>query len=113
MNVRRALLLLALAACVAAAPAAGSSPRVITLKVGEVFVASGQTGSAPGSSVRAVGRVVVRARWNLGAWYVVTTTRTDARGNYRFTIRPRRRGTLELRVTPPDRRAQRFILHVR
>jgi hypothetical protein len=91
-----------------------SAASVTTLHVGDTFIVSGVTGSRPGEGVkRATGAVVVRGRWGGGAWYVVTTTRTDANGRYRFKVVPRRRGQLTLRVSTPDRRVRRFVLRVR
>lgn len=106
---------LALAAVIIAAstaPAADSAPPVTTLHVGWAFSVTGRAGLFPGRTSRAVGTVVVRGRWGTGAWRVLTTTRTDTSGRYHFTITPRRRGYLALRITPPDAHDRRFVLHV-
>lgn len=102
------------AAAALSVPAGAQGSRVTTLHVGDVLTVTGRTGSAPGSGSlrRAVGRVVVEGRWNGGRRYVVTTTRTDADGRYRFAVRPHRQGLLVLRVLPPDKRPQRFVVHV-
>jgi hypothetical protein len=108
--VRIALVLAAAAAL--AVPAFARGSRVTTLHVGDTLTVSGRTGSAPGHLRRAVGLVVVQGRWNGGRRYVVTTTRTDSDGRYRFRVRPRRHGWLVLRVVPPDKHPQRFVVHV-
>lgn len=95
-----------------AVPAVAHSSRVTTLHVGDTLTVTGRTGSAPGRVQRAVGLVVVKGRWNGGRAYVVTTTRTDVDGRYHFAVRPHRHGTLVLRVLPPDKRPQRFVLRV-
>jgi hypothetical protein len=110
---RRALpALTAALAALALVPAAASAPRVERLTLGDVFVVHGRTGSFTGRVSRATGQVVVRGRWGSGAWYVVTTTRTDGTGRYAFRVIPRQRGTLTLWIVPPDRHAQLFVLRV-
>jgi len=112
-GVRLASALLVVAAIAGVgATAARSSVKTATLAVGDVFVARGQTGRLPGAAHDAVGVVVVRASWNGGAWHVLTTVRTDAAGRYRFTLAPHRHGRLTLRIQPPDRQIQVFVLHV-
>lgn len=95
-----------------AVPALAGSERVTTLHRGDTLTVTGRTGSARGDVRRAVGRVVVEGRWNGGKPYVITTTSTDADGRYRFVFHPRRRGWLVLRILPPDKRPQRFVVHV-
>jgi hypothetical protein len=112
---RRRFLLLVLAVVAAAfsAPAAAlSGPNVAKMQLGSTFTATGRTGSAPGRHDRAVGKVVVSGRWGGGPWRVLTTTQTDAEGYYRFTVKPRRRGNLTLRIAPPDHHPRRYLLHV-
>lgn len=108
---RRFAVALAAVALLAAAPSA-SAARVTTLHLGDSLTVSGRTGSLPGRITRAVGLVVVRARWNGGRLHVLTTTRTDRTGRYHLRVRPRRRGLLVLRVQPPDRHEQRFTIRV-
>jgi hypothetical protein len=103
-------ILVALAALTVPSVAEGAKAR--TLHVGDTLTVSGRTGSAPGRLRRAVGRVVVEGRWNGGRRYVVTTTLTDEDGRYHFVVRPHRHGWLVLRILPPDRHPQRFVLHV-
>lgn len=110
-NVARFAVALAAAAALAV-PAFAQGSRVTTLHAGDTLTISGRTGSAPGRLRRAVGLVVVQGRWNGGARHVVTTTRTDADGRYRFVVRPRRHGWLVLRIVPPDGHPQRFVVHV-
>lgn len=100
------------AAAALAVPVEAQGARVTTLHVGDTLTVSGRTGSARGHVRRAVGLVVVEGRWNGGRRHVVTTTRTDADGRYHFVVRPQRRGWLVLRIVPPDKRPQRFVLHV-
>jgi hypothetical protein len=102
---------LALALVAPAGAATGAPPT--RLHVGDTFIVSGQTGSARGRVTRAVGLVVVRGSWaGSGRWYLVTTTRTDANGRYRFRLRPRMRGVLTLRVSTPDHVPHQFVLRV-
>jgi plastocyanin len=104
----------AAAAAVAAlaVPALAHGARSTTLHVGDTLTFTGRTGSRPGHLRRAVGLVVVQGRWNGGRPYVLTRTRTDAQGRYRFVVRPHRHGLLVLRILPPDRHPQRFVVHV-
>ena len=115
-HMRRRLFPLFVLAAVAAALALPSpalpGPNVTKMQLGSVFTATGQTGSAPGRHTRAVGKVVVSGRWGRGLWHVLVTTRTDATGHYRFTIKPRHRGNLTLRIAPPDHHLRRYLLHV-
>lgn len=112
-------LLRAFAAVAAAAALAGGTAtvarpagKIATLEVGDAFVAKGQTGRLPGAAHDAVGVVIVRGSWSGGPWHVLTTTRTDAAGRYRFRLKPQRRGRLAIRITPPDNQVQRFVLRV-
>ena len=113
-RLRRTLIAFALSAALAGLLACPAAPagKTAKLALGDVFVARGQTGIPPGSTHHAVGLVVVRGRWNGGVWTVLTTTRTDAAGHYRFAIKPRRRGVLTIRISPPDEHVQGFVLHV-
>lgn len=109
---RAALVSCVLAALAVAAPAASAKTPVTKLHVGDAFIVSGQTGSRKGQVRRAVGLVVVRGRWNRGAWFVLTTTRTDVNGNYKFRIRPSKHGVLQVLIATPDRLARRYVLRV-
>jgi hypothetical protein len=91
---------------------AGAAPG-FSMKLGSTFTVTGQTGSAAGKHTRAVGKVVLSGRWGVASWRVIATTVTDTDGNYRFTITPRRRGNLTLRIAPPDHNVRRYVLHVR
>jgi len=95
-----------------AVPSFGAAGKGYSMKLGSTFTITGRTGSAVGTQTRAVGKVVLAARWGVGPWRLLTTTSTDSAGNYRFTIRPHRLGDLTLRITPPDDHAQRYVLHV-
>lgn len=109
---RAALVLCALTALSVAAPATSAKTRVTKLHVGDAFIVSGQTGSRKGQVRRAVGLVVVRGRWNKGKWFVLTTTRTDLNGNYKFRIRPSKHGVLQVLIVTPDRLDRRYVLRV-
>ncbi|HET7130110.1 MAG TPA: hypothetical protein VFJ93_13640 [Gaiellaceae bacterium] len=110
---RRHLPLVLVAALALAVPGhALPGPNVTTMQLGSKFTVTGRTGSAEGKHVRAVGKVVVSARWGSDRWHVISTTMTDGAGNYRFTITPRRRGNLTLRVLTPDHHPRRFLLRV-
>jgi len=100
-----------LAACLAG-PSFGDVGKGYSMKLGSTFTITGRTGSETGTQARAVGKVVLAGRWGVGPWRVLTTTSTDSAGNYRFTIKPRRRGDLTLRITPPDHHVRRYVLHV-
>lgn len=111
---RRTLIAFAASVALAGLLVGPASPagKTAKLALGDVFVARGETGIPPGSTHHAVGLVVVRGRWTGGVWKVLTTTRTDAAGRYRFAIKPRRRGLLTLRISPPDGHLQGFVLRV-
>lgn len=111
---RRLFPLLALAALAAAlaAPAPAAPGKNVLMQFGSTFTVTGRTGSAQGKHGRALGKVVVSGRWGAERWHVLTTTMTDRAGNYQFTITPRRRGNLTLRIVPPDHHPRRFLLHV-
>lgn len=64
------------------------------------YTLRGRTASTDGEHVP--GKVVLRGRWDQGAWLVLARTRTDAAGNFRVTIKLHRRGLLELRLQLPD-----------
>jgi len=100
-----------LAACFAG-PSFGAVGKGYSMKLGSTFTITGQTGSEAGTQTRAVGKVLLAGRWGVGPWRLLTTTSTDSAGKYRFTIKPRRRGDLTLRITPPDHQARRYVLHV-
>ncbi|HST14361.1 MAG TPA: hypothetical protein VLJ44_05865 [Gaiellaceae bacterium] len=111
---RRILFLVASAVLTAslAVPSFAAAGNRFSMKLGSTFKVSGRTGSEPGTDTRAVGKVVVAGRWGAGPWRLLTTTSTDSAGYYRLTIKPRRRGDLTLRITPPDHHARRYVLHV-
>lgn len=96
----------------ASAPGAANAETIRTLPFGSSFVVHGQTGSVEGSTRRAVGRIIVRGSWNGGESHVISTTRTDAYGKYRFSIHARRRGLLRLQIVPPDKHVQLFTLRI-
>ena len=83
-----------------------------TAPLGSVFTISGYTTGMPGSSTRADGRVLARARWaGERRWRFLRSTRTS-HGHYRVSFTPSRRGTLTVSVLTPDSRETFFILHV-
>lgn len=108
---RHPLALIAVIVGVALAPVAASATTVHTLQLGATFTIRGITGAAVGKS-RAVGIVVVRRTWSGGTPSLVTTVHTDSRGHYEIVLKPRRRGLLTIRVTPPDNHTLQFIVHV-
>lgn len=73
-------------------PNVATDPSTYTLR--------GRTASTDGLHVP--GQVVLRGRWNQGAWLVLVRTQTDAAGNFRVTVKLHRRGVLELRLQLPD-----------
>lgn len=100
-----------LAALSIAVASAGAVPtRSLTL--GSTFTVTGQTGSRKGPE-RAVGQVVVTLRWGHGPWRLFERTRTDRNGRYLIRIRPRHRGSLSVRIAPPDRHVVRYLLRIR
>jgi large exoprotein involved in heme utilization and adhesion len=100
-----------LTATLAGAVVAQGAPKVRSVTRGGTFTVSGRTGSPTGAR-RSTGRVVMSGRWNGGAWRVVASSHTNARGRYRLSITVHRRGTLHLRVTPPDGDDHSFVLRV-
>jgi hypothetical protein len=111
---RRLLSLLASAvlALVFAAPSFATAGHGFSMELGSTFTLTGRTGSVQGTHTRATGTVVLSGRWGVGPWHVITTAATDRSGNYRFTVKPQRRGNLTLRIAPPDHHPQRYLLHV-
>ena len=100
-------------ASVLAVPGFADTARNFSMKLGATLTITGHTGSVTGKTP-AVGKVVVSGRWGtVGPWRVLTTTRTDGAGKYRFSYTPVRRGDLALRIVPPDHQPQRYVLHVR
>jgi|SRR5581483_2216464 len=96
----------ALAAAALGSAAATAGAATTTLTLGQTYVVDGRTAApSTGPAKHAVGLVVVRGRWGNGHWRIVTTTRTDTKGRYHFTVTPGRRGILTLRITPPDHRS--------
>jgi hypothetical protein len=95
-----------------AAPGLAAAGNAFTFQLGSTFTVKGRTGSPPGQHARAIGRVVVSGRWGSARWHVLTTTLTDQAGNYRFTLKPHRRGQLTVRVATPDLRPRHYLLHV-
>jgi len=109
-HMRRRLLFLVVLA-VLAAPSVAVAGQGVSMELGATLTIKGRTGSDTGKE-RAVGKVVVSGRWGLGPWRLLTTTMTDSAGSYRFTITPHRRGTLTLRITPPDHQPRRYVVRV-
>jgi len=112
---RRLLLVIApvvLAASLAVPSRAAAATTEFSMQLGSTFTITGRTGSDVGEHTRALGKVVLSGRWGGGAWRVVATTVTDSAGSYGFTITPRRRGNLTLRIAPPDHHVRRYVLHV-
>jgi hypothetical protein len=64
------------------------------------YTLHGRTAATDG--VHSTGPVVLRGRWDQGAWLVLARTRTDAAGNFEVTSKLHRRGLLELRLMLPD-----------
>jgi hypothetical protein len=111
-HMRRPLLFF-VALAVLVLPSSALAGRAFSLQLGSTFTITGRTGSDAGRSTRAVGKVVLSGRWTGGSWRVITTTVTDSAGYYRFTIKPRRRADLTLRIAPPDHHPRLYVLHVR
>lgn len=70
-----------------------------TASAGSRYTLSGRTGTE--NDVQLTGAVVLRGRWNHGAWLTLARTRTDSRGAYKITIHLQRRGRLDLRLLVP------------
>jgi hypothetical protein len=83
-----------------------------TLQLGSSYTIEGRTGSAPGHASRAKGRVTLAGRWEGGNWRVLVQTSTRPDGRYLISVRPSRRGRLQLRLTTPDRQVFGVILTV-
>jgi hypothetical protein len=110
-DMRRRLLFLVVLA-VLAAPSVALAAGGFSMKLGSTFTITGRTGSDTGKHARAVGKVVLSGRWGAGPWRLLTTTTTDNDGNYKFVLKPHRRGDLTLRIAPPDHHVRRYVLHV-
>jgi hypothetical protein len=102
----------AVLAVVLAAPSSATRGHGFSMQLGSTFTITGRTGSVQGTHARAAGTVVLSGRWGVGPWHVITTAATDRTGNYRFTVKPNRRGNLTLRITPPDHHPRRYLLRV-
>jgi hypothetical protein len=102
----------AVACALAVAPAVStaSTGRHLTLTLGSSLMIKGQTGS--NSEQRTVGPVLVRGSWDGGPRFVLTSTRTDQHGHYRFSIRPSHKGVLTMQISPPDRRPITYVLRI-
>ncbi len=100
----------ACALAVVPATSAASSGRHLTLTLGSSLMIKGETGS--NSNQRTVGVVLVRGSWNGGPQFVLTSTRTDGKGRYHFTVRPNRKGVLTVLISPPDRRPITYVLRI-
>jgi hypothetical protein len=111
MKILSSVAVLAATLAFAGAALASGAPTAKSVRIGGIFTVSGRTGSAFGAGP-ATGAVVVSGRWNAGPWRVVASTRTDPKGRYRITIKLSRRGTLHLRVSPPDGDDHLFVLRV-
>jgi hypothetical protein len=111
-RMRRRLLFFVVLAVLTLSPAALAA-RGFSMKLGSTFTITGRTGSATGKHTRAVGKVVLSGHWGVGPWRVITRTVTDNAGYYRFAVKPRRRGDLTLRITPPDHHQRFYLLYVR
>lgn len=83
-----------------------------TLQLGSSYTIQGRTGSAPGHASRARGPVTLTGRWDGGPWRVLDRTSTQPDGRYLISVRPSRRGRLQLRLTTPDRQVFSVILTV-
>lgn len=105
------LVAVSVASVVCVSAAAGQVP-VRTISRGATFTLSGRTGSLPGESSRATGRVVMTGHWQGGRPYPATVTFTDAAGRYRLHVQPERTGLLTLRLVPPDHVVHVFVLRV-
>jgi hypothetical protein len=70
-----------------------------TASYGSRYTMRGRTGTVNG--VHFTGSVVLRGRWNRGAWLTLARTRTDSHGTYSITIHLLRRGRLQLRLLIP------------
>ena len=113
---RRALLVIALSATLAAAgsAAASSSHRSelhnATIPLGSTYTITGQT--APNGGHRATGTVMLTGKLNAGPWVFLVRTRTSANGTYTLTIKPTRRGRLLLRLATPDHQVRHVTLTI-
>ena len=109
---RRLGAVLGVLAVVLAAPAAGSASSALRIHLGDRVVLEGHTGSRPGASTRALGRVFLTASWNGDQRYVVASRRTDAGGRFRFVFAPTRRGRYEVRILTPDTLRSNYTVYV-
>jgi hypothetical protein len=106
------LVAVALLAASSAAPSVAAPRKQLSMALGSTLTITGRTGSLRGAEGRATGRVVLSGRSAGGRWRVLATTATDSSGKYRLVFTPHRRGTVTLRIDPPDRHPQSYVLHV-
>ncbi len=114
---RRAVLLLVVASCVAAAtaPSTGATSKLAnrTFRLGSVYVIKGHTGTWAASKEHMLGLVTLHGSWQGRPWVLVAKTEAERpNGSYRFVVRPRRRGVLHLRVGTPDGGRYKVVLTV-
>ncbi len=114
---RATLLLSALVALIAtgvAVPANASEHNLAdrTIRLGSTYTITGHTASLQGNAPRADGPVVLTGRWSGERWRVLVRTTTHGDGSYRLSVRPGRRGRLELRLATPDHRVGNVVLTV-
>ena len=100
---KKLLFAFALAALIASSAQAEATrplpgPTMVTL--GTTYSFSGRTGGTVAR--RAVGDVVLRGRWNHGAWATIARAKTDRQGAFSLSFVLGRRGTLDLRLLTPD-----------
>jgi hypothetical protein len=114
---RRALCVLLVAACgtVSTVLPATASPALAdrTFRLGSIYIITGHTGTLAGSQQHVLGPVTLSGSWNGGRWQMIARSEAKGvRGSYRFVVRPRHRGILELRLGTPDNAVYRVALTV-
>lgn len=108
--------MLLLAALAAAGSATASNKGRLnlpsaTIPLGASYTITGRTGAPDGKS-RATGNVLLTGRLNGGSWLFLVRTHTRRDGSYRLSIKPTKRGRLELRLVTPDHGVTRVVVTI-
>jgi hypothetical protein len=82
-----------------------------TIPLGATYSITGRT-AAPNGRARATGPVLLTGRLNGGPWLFLIRTYTRSDGTYRLTIKPTRRGHLQLRLRTPDHSVAHVMLTI-
>ncbi len=114
---RRVVCLGVVVMCLAAATvsSAGARPALVnrTFPLGSIYVIKGHTGTWAASKQHMLGTVALFGSWEGRPWVLIAKTEAKRpTGAYRFVVRPKRRGSLRLRLSTPDGATFRVVVTV-